>query len=55
MCTQYLHHICLPIPFLHLLPSPTGTNSPMQDLVYPPALWFCKQQQQKNDIFAFLR
>jgi hypothetical protein len=29
-CTQCLHCIYPPVPFPHLLPSPTGTNSPSQ-------------------------
>jgi hypothetical protein len=54
MLIQYLHHIHPPCPFptsspLSLVPTPR------QDLICPPVLWFCKKQQQQNDIFACLR
>jgi hypothetical protein len=54
-CTEYLHHIHLPIPFPHLLPPPTAANYPRLDLFCPPVLWFCVKKEDKNDIFGCLR
>jgi hypothetical protein len=55
MCTQYLHHIHPLIPFPHLLPPPTGNNTPRQSLFCPPVPQFCKKKGKRNDIFACLR
>jgi hypothetical protein len=46
LCTYYLHSIHSPMPFPHLLPSPTGIDAPRQDLFYTPALWFCKKKKK---------
>jgi hypothetical protein len=36
----------LPCPFSHLIPSPTGTNTPQpQDLFWPPVLWFYRRKK----------
>jgi hypothetical protein len=45
MCTQYLHHIHRPRALFYLLPPPTGTNPPRQNLFCPPVLWFCKRKK----------
>jgi hypothetical protein len=51
MCTQYLKHIQPPTPFPHR-PTPTGTNTPRQDLFCSPSLWF---YTRIYDIFVCLR
>jgi hypothetical protein len=51
MCTQFLHHIQLPTPFLLFLPPPTGISHSRMDLFCPLVLQFCK----RNDVFACLR
>jgi hypothetical protein len=45
ICTQYLYYIHPPTPFPHILPLPTGTNYPRQDLFCPTVLWFCKRKK----------
>jgi hypothetical protein len=45
MCSQYLNHIHPSTPFPHLLPSPTGTKHPKQDLFHPHVLQFCKRKE----------
>jgi hypothetical protein len=47
MYTQYLHYIHPPTPFSNFLASPTGTNTPRQDLFHPPILWFCKREEKE--------
>jgi hypothetical protein len=46
-----LHHINPPIPFTLILPPPTGSSPPKQDLFHLPALWFCKWK--KLSFFLF--
>jgi hypothetical protein len=55
MCTQYFYHIHPPTLFPHLLPPPTGTNPPRQDLFCPPSFWFCIwKEEEKNDFLLQL-
>jgi hypothetical protein len=32
MCIQYIHHVQPPIPFPHILPTPTGNHHPRKNL-----------------------
>jgi hypothetical protein len=49
MCTQYLHYIHSPAPFLHILPSSTGTN-PCRGPV-PDSYDFCKRKMKYFCLF----
>jgi hypothetical protein len=54
-CIQHFYCIHHPSLFPNLLPTPTGTNIPKQDLLHHPFHWFCIRKEEKNDICGCLR